>query len=416
LESVVEMAGRGCLLVGGRTRIVVSGSLGRFAVGLRTELTRQGFTRQVVAKHTHLLAHVSEWLAERGLSAGDLTTDVLQAFLVDRRNAGHGYLISSRGMAPTLNYLRGLGVVPQAGPPTPSGPVDELLAEYRLFLAYERSLAALSVGRYLVTARVFLSALPTPLEASLHGLSGAQVIDFVVAEAARRRVWAAKNMVTALRSLLRFLYLSGRVQHSLVAVVPSVAGWGLGTLPRGVPAGQVAALLAGCDRTSALGRRDYAILLLLSRLGLRNGEVAHLRLDDIDWQAGQMLIRGKGNRHETLPVPDDVGRALADYLVDGRPSGIGSRAVFVINRAPFTPLSLSAVVSIVAAAGDRGALARISPHRLRHTLASDLLAQGAPLSEVGQLLRHRDESTTAIYAKLDHRMLGALVRPWPGAQ
>lgn len=410
------MPGRGSVLAGDRTRIVVSGPLGTFAVGLRAELTRQGFTRQVVAKHSHLLAHLSAWLAERGLAAGDLTADVLQAFLVERRNAEHRYLISPRGMAPMLNYLRELGVVPQAGLPTPTGPVDELLDEYRRFMVDERSLAALSVRRYLGTARVFLSALPAPLEASLHVLSAAQVIDFVVAEAARRRVWGAKNMVTALRSLLRFLHVSGRVQRPLVTAVPSVAGWGLGTLPRGVPGRQVEALLASCDRASALGRRDYAILVLLSRLGLRNGEVTHLRLDDIDWRAGQMMIRGKGNRHEALPVPDDVGRALTDYLVHGRRPGVGSRAVFVIDRAPFTPLSLSAVVSVVAAACDRGQLPRISPHQLRHTVASDLLTRGAPLLEVGQLLRHRAESTTAIYAKLDHRMLGALVRPWPGAQ
>jgi integrase/recombinase XerD len=222
-------------------------------------------------------------------------------------------------------------------------------------------------------------------------------------------------MVTALRSLLRFLHVSGHVPQSLAAAVPSVAGWGLGTLPRAVGAEQVTALLASCDRASSLGRRDYAILLLLSRLGLRISEVAHLRLADIDWRAGQMAIRGKGNRHEVLPLPADVGRAVADYLVRGRPPGIESRAVFVIGRAPFTPLSLSAVDSIVAAACDRGEIARISPHRLRHTVASDLLARGAPLVEVGQLLRHRAESTTAIYAKLDHRMLGALMRPWPGA-
>jgi integrase/recombinase XerD len=409
------MPRRGSRLVGDRTRIAVPGPLAVFAVGLRAELTGQGFTRQVVAKHTHLLAHISEWLAEHELTAGDLDTDVLQAYAVDRRAAGYGFLISSRGMAPTLNYLRDLGVVPQAGLPTPAGPVAELLAEYRLYLSDERSLAPLSVDRYLGTARLFLSGLPASSEASLQALSAAHITDFVVAEAVRRRVWAAKAMITALRSLLRFLHITGRVPHSLAAAVPSVAGWGLGTLPRAVGGEQVTALLTSCDRASALGRRDYAILLLLSRLGLRNGEVTRLRLDDIDWRIGQMVIRGKGNRHEVLPIPDDVGRAVVDYLIHGRPPGIGSRAVFVIGRAPFTPLSLSAVVSIVAAACDRGGVAQINPHRLRHTVASDLLARGAPLAEVGQLLRHRDESTTAVYAKRDHRMLGALVRPWPGA-
>jgi len=250
---------------------------------------------------------------------------------------------------------------------------------------------------------------------SLWAVSAPQVTDFVVAEAGRRRIWATKAMVTALRSLLGFLHVTGRMPHPLVAAVPSVAGWGLGTLPRAVGGEHVAALLASCDRTSAMGRRDYAILLLLSRLGLRNGEVTRLRLGDIDWRAGQIVIRGKGNRHELLPLPDDVGRAVVDYLIHGRPPGISSRAVFVIGRAPFTGLSLSAVVSIVVAACDRGGVPRIGPHRLRHTVASDLLARGAPLMEVGQLLRHRAESTTAVYAKLDHRMLGALVRPWPGA-
>jgi integrase/recombinase XerD len=204
LEPDVEMPRRGSLLAGGRTRIVVPGPLGAFAAGLRAELTSQGFTRQVVAKHNHLLAHMSRWLAEHGLTAGDLGADLLDAYVLDRRNAGHRFLLSPRGMAPMLAYLRDLGVVPQAGASTPAGPAEELLAEYRQYLTGERSLAPLSVDRYLGTARAFLLGLPAPFEGSLQALSAAQVTDFVVAEATRRRIWAAKNMVTALRSLLRF--------------------------------------------------------------------------------------------------------------------------------------------------------------------------------------------------------------------
>lgn len=409
------MATRGSGLAGDPARIVVAGPLGVFAAGLRIELTRQGFNRHAVAQHTHLLAHLSGWLREHDLAADGLDADVLQAFLSDRRAGGYGFLTSARGIAPILTYLRGLGVVPAPGAPTPVGPVDVLLAEYRRYLAAERSLAPLSVDRYLTTARLFLSRLPAPLDASLQAMSAAQVTEFLVAEACRRRAWAAKSLVTALRSLLRFLHITGRTPRSLLAAVPSVAAWGLGTLPRGVGSEHVAALLGSCDQNSPLGCRDYAILMLLSRLGLRNGEVSRLRLDDIDWQAGQVMIRGKGNRNEVLPLPDDVGRALVDYLVHARPSGIDSRAVFVIGRAPFTPLSLSAITSIVVAACDRGRVARIGPHRLRHTVAGDLLGRGASLAEVGQLLRHRDQSTTAVYAKLDHRALSALVRPWPGA-
>lgn len=235
-------------------------------------------------------------------------------------------------------------------------------------------------------------------------------------EVRRRRTWAAKSLVTALRSLLRFLHVAGQVPVGLAAAVPSVAGWGLASLPRGIGAELVTAMLTGCDRSCAMGRRDYAILLVLARLGLRNGEVCRLEIDDINWQRGEVLIRGKGNRHEMLPLPMDVGQALVDYFTAGRGSPGRCRRVFVIGRAPFAALSLSAVVSIVGAAARRaGATVSVSPHRLRHTVASDLLAKGAPLVEVGQLLRHQAERTTAIYAKLDHRALGELVRPWPGA-
>ena len=234
-------------------------------------------------------------------------------------------------------------------------------------------------------------------------------------EVQRRRAWAAKSLAIALRSLLGFLHVAGYVAQPLGVVVPSVAGWGLRSLPRKVSAEVVSALLASCDRRTALGRRDYAILLVFSRLGLRNGEVARLELGDVDWQAGQILVRGKGNRHETLPLPVDVGQALVDYLQHGRPRPAGCRRLFVIDRAPYTGLSLSGVCSLVVAACDRAGVTRIGPHRLRHTVASDLLARGASLVEVGQLLRHRAASTTAIYAKLDHRSLGELTRPWPGA-
>lgn len=408
------MPRRGSQLAGGPARIEVTGPLASFAVGFRQALTGQGFARWAVAQHTHLLAHLSSWLAEHGLAAEYLGADELRAFVSARRANGYGFLISQRGMGPLLGYLRGRGVVPEPGLPTPAGPVEVLLAEYRGYLQAERGLAPLSVARYLGTARLFLSFLSVPVEAGLRELSAEQVTDFLVAEVVVRRAWAAKSLVTALRSLLGFLHIAGYLPRPLVAAVPSVASWGLGTLPRAVNGEHVTALLDGCDRSTAMGRRDYAILLLLARLGLRNGEVAALRLDDIDWQAGQLLIRGKGHRHDVLPLPDDVGRVLVDYLTNGRPR-TSCRRVFVIGRAPFTGLSLSAIVSIVVAACDRAGVARISPHRLRHTVASDLLAKGASLVEVGQLLRHHAESTTAVYAKLDHRALSALVRPWPGA-
>jgi site-specific recombinase XerD len=193
-----------------------------------------------------------------------------------------------------------------------------------------------------------------------------------------------------------------------------VAFWRLQGLPRGLDSDQVRALLESCDTDTANGRRDLAILLLLVRLGMRRGEVAALGLDDIDWRAGELLVRGKGPRVERLPLPADVGEALAWYLRDGRPADAGTRAVFVRVRAPRAALTPPGVTQVVVAAGRRAGLGDLAPHRLRHTAASELLRRGAPLQEIGQLLRHRTELTTTIYAKVDRDRLRELALPWPG--
>jgi integrase/recombinase XerD len=404
------------LLAGGRSRIEVAGPLAPYAESFRAELTAQGYTRWIVAQHTHLMAHLSSWLLEQQLSADQLTAETIGAFVAVRRGGGRKLHVSLRGMAPLLRYLRSLGVVPQPAAAAPAGPEEELLASYRAYLTEERGLAPLSVERYLRIARAFVSGLPAPLTpGELEAISAAQIAEFLLAEAARLGRWGTKASVTALRSLLRYLHLTGQIPRPLTGAVPSPAGWGLAALPRAVPAGLVRRLLEACDLSTPLGMRDYAIMLTLWRMGLRNGEVAFLSLDDVDWEAGEVMVHGKGSRSDKLPLPADVGQALADYLVRGRPGWGSERRLFLIHRAPYCGLSRSAVVSVVAAACDRAGLERISPHRLRHSAASDILAAGAGLVEVGQLLRHQAQSTTAIYAKLDHRALGELVRPWPGA-
>jgi integrase len=196
--------------------------------------------------------------------------------------------------------------------------------------------------------------------------------------------------------------------------VPAVASWRLASLPRGLGAGQVQALIAGCDRGTSVGVRDHAVLVVLARLGLRTAEVAALRLEDVDWWAGQVLIRGKGNRVERLPLPVVVGQALTGYLTGARPA-CSCRSVFVTARGrPPRPLTAMAIRQIVARACARAGLPRLGAHRLRHTLASDMLRAGTPLAQVGQVLRHRSELSTAVYAKVDHAALGQLARPWPG--
>jgi len=224
---------------------------------------------------------------------------------------------------------------------------------------------------------------------------------------------SAKLIVSALRSLLGWLHVTAQVPVSLVTAVPSVAGWRLSGLPKGLEPGQLRALLGSCDRRTATGRRDYAIMLLLSRLGLRAGEVARLGLADIDWRAGEIAVVGKGNRAERLPLPADVGAAIAGYLRHGRPATAQGRSVFVRVRAPHQALTTSGVTMAVFDAAQRAGLGKMHAHRLRHTAATAMLRAGAGLGEVGQVLRHRSPLSTAIYAKVDRDALGVLARPWP---
>jgi integrase len=221
-------------------------------------------------------------------------------------------------------------------------------------------------------------------------------------------------MVTRLRALLRFLHVEGEIDHALADGVPSVAGWRLAGLVRALDSRSVARLLASCDRRTRVGRRDFTIIILLSRLGLRAGEVAALELVDIDWRAGEIMIRGKGSRQERLPLPADVGEALASWLERGRPRR-GSVFVFTRLRAPYVALSSGAVSQLVRRASVRAGLPAVGAHRLRHTAATEMLRAGGSLTEVGQVLRHRGLDVTSIYAKVDRLALAQVVQPWPGA-
>ena len=202
----------------------------------------------------------------------------------------------------------------------------------------------------------------------------------------------------------------------LAACVPTVPSWSLSTLPRFLPAATVECLLKRCDQKTSSGRRNHAILLLLARLGLRAGEVVGLNLDDIDRDAGQMTIRGKGGRSAQLPLPADVGAAVAAYLRHDRPAS-SSRRVFLRHRAPLTGFSNSSTLSsIVRRALKHAGVAspHTGAHLLRHSLATSLLRQGGSLDEIGELLRHKSPNTTAIYAKVDVTALHSLALPWPG--
>jgi site-specific recombinase XerD len=314
-----------------------------------------------------------------------------------------------------LEHLRGLGVVPPAGEPMLSE-AEELLGRYRAWLCSERGLAAVTARNYADMVRSFLSAhVDAAGELDLRELAASDVLAFVLAECPYRRPGSAKLLVTALRSLLGYLHVEGLIVRPLAPVVPSVAGWRLAGLPKALEAEQVQALLAGCDLQTPTGVRDFAILKMLVRLGMRRGELAVLALDDIDWRSGEIVVRGKGARCERLPLPIDVGDALVKYLRYWRPASAEGRSVFVRVKAPHRALTPAGISQVVIAAGDRAGLGRVNAHRLRHTAATELLRAGAPLVEIGQLLRHRSQQTTAIYAKVDRNRLRELARPWPSS-
>jgi len=264
--------------------------------------------------------------------------------------------------------------------------------------------------------RPFVAAVGGDGDLNLWGLSAAEVTAFVVARCPGQARGSAKLTVTALRSLLGFMHVDGLISRSLVGAVPSAASWRLSGLPRALEPEQVGRLLDSCDRSAKAGRRDFAILTILVRLGLRAGEVAGLGLDDIDWRAGELVVLGKGRRAERLPLPVDVGEAVTGYLRDGRPSSAQDRALFVRVKAPHRGLTTGGVTQVVVSAARRAGLGQIHAHRLRHTAATLMLRAGAPLEEIGQVLRHRATLTTAIYAKVDRDALRTLARPWPGAR
>jgi integrase/recombinase XerD len=287
-----------------------------------------------------------------------------------------------------------------------------LLAEFGIWLDRERSLSPVSVRCYGAQAKVFLAGVGGA--DAVGGLDAGKVLAFVVDHARDRNTWSAKAMVTSLRAFLRFAHASGRTLVPLAGVVPAVASWRLSALPRGLPASEIERLLAGCERQTPVGLRDYAVLSLLARLGLRGAEAAGLQLGDIDWRAGEVAVRGKGSRVERLPLPATAGQALAGWLTGGRPR-CESRAVFVTVRRPYRQLTPDAIRQVMARACGRAGLDRRGAHRLRHTLATEMLRAGASLPEVGQVLRHRSQLSTAIYAKVDQDALRPLARRWPGA-
>jgi integrase/recombinase XerD len=302
----------------------VRGPLEPYAAAFADELLRQGYSRSSAGQHVCFIAQLDRWMQASDVGLGELSGSVIERYLAERRAAGYREYRSIRAMQPLLGYLAPLGVLPVAQE-VRLGPVEELLARYGGFLRGERGLTAGTVRGYVDCVRPFVATRLRGDMLDLAGIGAADVTGFVLAACPGRAVGSAKLIVCALRSLLDWLHLTGTTPQSLAAAVPAVAGWRLSGLPKGLEQAELSRLLGACDRRTGTGRRDYAIMLLLARLGLRAGEVAGLGLGDVDWRRGEIAICGKGNRAERLPLPDDVGTAITAYLRRGRPDTAAGR-------------------------------------------------------------------------------------------
>jgi site-specific recombinase XerD len=384
-----------------------------YADGYARWLADQGFSQGRIERRVDQLGHLSHWLAIEGLGPDALTAERQLRFSEARRAAGYRTWLSPRSLRVPLAYLRDAGFIAVPAVVVPEGPVGRLVEDYRRYLAGERGLVAHTIENYERVARLFLAEREQLEGLGLERLAAQDVSAFLACECPKRSVSGARDLIKGLRALLRYLHVAGVIAMPLQWAVPAVAYRRDHNLPLGLPPETVARLLASCDRRRTVGRRDYAVLLLLARRGLRAGEVAALELEDIDWRRGEFQVRGKGARLAMLPLPVEVGQAIVSYL-RRRPQHVGSRAVFLLARAPFCQLSGHTVTGIVHRACIRAELPVVHAHRLRHTAATELLRAGGSLPEVAQVLRHRQLATTTIYAKVDRRSLRELARPWPG--
>jgi site-specific recombinase XerD len=351
----------------------MTGPLAPFAAAYGLELQRRGYTLLTRVNQLRQVARLSRWLEATGLTAAHLSAGRVEEFLAHQRAEGRYRAQRSRpGLLCLLDVLHGLGVLAAGEPSQPDSPTDALLAAFERYLLAERGLATGTARGYTSHARRFLAALSP---GSLRGVTAADVTQAVLRESAAVSVSATQNFVAGLRAFLRFCLIEALVDVDLSEAALPATGRRRSALPRGITKAEAATLLGSCDRRSALGRRDYAIIVTLHRLGLRACEVAELKLDDIDWRAGELVVRGKGARQDRLPLPADVGQAIATYLRRGRPRS-ERREVFLVARAPFGPIAPGTVSSTVRRACRRAGVPEVGAHRLRHTVvictASDL--------------------------------------------
>jgi integrase/recombinase XerD len=385
--------------------------LSPFAASLKED----GYADATMQSKLCLLADFGQWLGRRGRAVAELEERLVETFFAEKRRKDRVHRGDRETVRQFLDHLRERNIVPGVEPTCDESPLGSILNRYEKHLRSERGVVTATILSYLPFARKFLVDRFGESPFAVRELRSSDISAFVLRHAQTMSCRRAQLMTTAFRSFFRFLFQNGELQADLAPSVPAVADWRLSTIPKYLIPDEVNRVLSNCDRQTSTGRRDYAILLLLARLGLRAGEIVALQLDDIDWRAGEILVRGKGSLHDRMPLPVDVGEALTSYLRVDHPR-CKTRRVFVCMKAPRSGFAgPSTVATIVRRALDRAGLcpAFKGAHVLRHTLATTMLRSGASMGEIGEVLRHRLPSTTEIYAKLDFDGLRSLAHPWP---
>jgi len=391
------------------------GLLGAHLDSFLATLSQLGYARSTVRERLWLLGDLARWLEREHLALGDLQEQVASRFLNGRQSGGRLRSSDSPTVRHFLEHLRQRGAVPPPGPTADDTPLAALQQRYASYLQKERGLARVTVTRYWPFVRRLITERFGDTRIALRELAPDDVSRFLLRHARSGSHRAANLMVTALRSFFRFLFLRGETESDLAGAVPAAPQWRLAELPKHLTPEEVEQVVRACQRDTPVARRDHAIILLLARLGLRASEVIALELDDVDWRAGVLKVRGKGRHHDRLPLPADVGTAVATYLRQHRPH-CATRRLFIRTRAPHRGFANPSSVSTIACrALNRAGLqpAFKGAHLLRHSLATGMLRSGASLVEIGEVLRHRAANTTEIYAKVDVRGLRTLALPWP---
>ena len=380
------------------------------------ELSEQGYATATSKVKIRVVSKLSQWLQKRHIVIENLNESCINKFILYRKKRNLLRNDDQVALKQFIRFLRDEGILSASAPEIKASEIQHIENNFAQYLQRERGLSQVTIDNYLPIIRRFLTERFHKRKVLFKQLCTRDISKFVLRYAHTKSPGRAQTMINALRSFFRFLHQRGEITIDLAAAVPTVARWQFSEIPKFLQPEQVKRILESCDRSTGTGKRNYAILLLLSRLGLRAGEIVHMELDDILWETGEIIVRGKSSREEKLPLPHDVGQAIVTYLQDIRPH-CSSRRLFIRMVAPLRGFASSVNVCTIV----RKSLAQAGidtdfkgAHLFRHTLATNMLRGGANIAEIGEILRHQDPNATEIYTKVDFASLRMIAQPWPG--